>query len=215
MVVAVALGWSGAGFAEAGGPGGGTNATSVSEEQAGSRANTISGSLVDPSGAAIANAQVSLVAPDNKPIGAVATDNSGSFHFDGIPPGNYSLDCNTEGFRKTRINLNVGTKRQAALRIVMPIAVLNESITVASGESVPLVSIETSENQNANTIDRNALDRVPVFDQDYIATMSRFLYDNATGTNGVSLDVNGIEANGSGGTPSAGQQVKIKHNPYS
>ncbi|MCU1303366.1 MAG: hypothetical protein JWQ87_3650 [Candidatus Sulfotelmatobacter sp.] len=215
MVVAIVVACSATLFAQADGPGAGTNATSISEEQAGSRANAISGSVVDPSGAAIANAQVSLVAPDNKPIGAVATDNSGSFHFDGIPPGNYSLDCNAEGFRETRVNFSIGAKRQAALRVVMPIAVLNESITVASGESVPLVSIESSENQNANTIDRNALDRVPVFDQDYIATMSRFLDDNSTGTNGVSLVVNGIEANGPGVTPSAVQEVKINNNPYS
>jgi len=77
------------------------------------------------------------------------------------------------------------------------------------------VSTETSENQNNNAIDRDALDRVPVFDQDYITTMSRFLDDSATGTNGITLVVNGIEANGPGVTPSALQEVKINNNPYS
>ncbi len=88
-------------------------------------------------------------------------------------------------------------------------------MTVATGINVPTVSTETSENQNNNAIDRDALDRVPVFDQDYITTMSRFLDDNATGTNGVTLVVNGIEANGPGVTPSAVQEVKINNNPYS
>jgi hypothetical protein len=97
----------------------------------------------------------------------------------------------------------------------MPISVDTETVTVATGVNVPIVSTETSENQNANTIGRDALDRVPVFDQDYIATMSRFLDDNATGTNGVTLVVNGIEANGPGVTPSAVQEVKINNNPYS
>ena len=97
----------------------------------------------------------------------------------------------------------------------MQISVQTENVTVATGINVPLVSTETSENQNANAIDRNALDRVPVFDQDYITTMSRFLDDNATGTNGVTLVVNGIEANGPGVTPSAVQEVKINNNPYS
>jgi hypothetical protein len=45
--------------------------------------------------------------------------------------------------------------------------------------------------------------------------MSRFLDDNATGTNGVTLVVNGIEANGPGVTPSAVQEVRINNNPYS
>src|SRR4029077_21230503 len=96
---------------------------------------------------------------------------------------------------------------------VMQISVDTENVTVATGINVPLVSTEASENQNTNAIDRDALDRVPVFDQDYITTMSRFLDDNATGTNGVTLVVNGIEANGPGVTPSAVQEVKINNNP--
>jgi len=95
----------------------------------------------------------------------------------------------------------------------MQILVQSETVTVATGEAVPLVSTDTQVNQNTNSIDRNALDRIPVFDQDYITTMSRFLDDNATGTNGVTLVVNGIEANGPGVTPSAVQEVRINNNP--
>ena len=171
--------------------------------------------MLDPSGAAIANAQVSLLAPDNKPVAQASTDNSGSFRFDQVAPGNYTIDFQAEGFRETRVNLSLTNKRQPQLHVTMQIAVLTENVTVGTGDFSPLVSTETSENQNANTIDRNALDRVPVFDQDYITTMSRFLDDNATGTNGVTLVVNGIEANGPGVTPSAVQEVKINNNPYS
>src|SRR6267154_5381342 len=213
LVATVALACPVAVFGQADGNGASTEAKSASEAQPSTQA--ISGGLFDPSGAAIVNAQVSLLTSDNKAIAEGTTDNSGSFHFDNVPPGKYTLDFQAEGFHETRVNLNIAGKRQAPLHVTMPIAVLNESITVASGESVPLISIESSENQNANTIDRNALDRVPVFDQDYIATMSRFLDDNATGTNGVSLVVNGIEANGPGVTPSAVQEVKINNNPYS
>ncbi len=187
----------------------------MSEEQSTSSARAISGTLLDPTGAAIVNAQVSLLGSGDKALAQVTTDKSGSFRFDHLDTGNYILDFQAEGFRPTRVNLNLTAKRQTPIRVTMQIAVLNESITVATGDSAPLVSIESSENQNANTIDRNALDRVPVFDQDYITTMSRFLDDNATGTNGVALVVNGIEANGPGVTPSAVQEVKINNNPYS
>ncbi len=44
--------------------------------------------------------------------------------------------------------------------------------------------------------------------------MSRFLDSVATGTNGITLVVNGIEANGPGVTASAIQSVKINQNPY-
>jgi Carboxypeptidase regulatory-like domain len=187
----------------------------MSEEQSTSSSSAISGTLLDPTGAAIVNAQVSLLGSGDQALAQVTTDNSGSFRFDHLATGNYILDFQAEGFRPTRVNVNLTAKRQTPIRVTMQIAVLNESITVATGDSAPLVSVESSENQNANTIDRNALDRVPVFDQDYITTMSRFLDDNATGTNGVALVVNGIEANGPGVTPSAVQEVKINNNPYS
>jgi len=193
----------------------------MSEDQSpASSSRAISGTLFDLTGAAIANAQVSVFRGANnndkdKALAEVTTDSSGSFRFDHLEPGNYVLDFQAEGFRETRVNLNLTAKRQAPIRVTLQVAVLNQNITVATGESVPLVSVESSENQNANSIDRNALDRVPVFDQDYITTMSRFLDDNATGTNGVTLVVNGIEANGPGVTPSAIQEVKINNNPYS
>src|SRR6201993_4145669 len=187
-------------------------AASVDDRMA---AHSISGILVDPSGAAIATAQITLLGNNSELLAQTTSDAVGAFHFNNIAPGRYTLECSAEGFRDTRIAATVAGKRFTPLRIVMPISVETQTVTVATGVNVPMVSTETSENQNANSIDRNALDRVPVFDQDYITTMSRFLDDNATGTNGVTLVVNGIEANGPGVTPSAVQEVKINNNPYS
>ncbi len=178
-------------------------------------AHSVSGVLLDPSAAAIAKAQVTLLGGKGEILARTSTDAVGAFHFDNISPGKFTLEFHADGFRNTRISTLVSAKRFVPLRVVMPISVESENITVATGVDVPVVSTETSENQNSNTIDRNALDRVPVFDQDYITTMSRFLDDNATGTNGVTLVVNGIEANGPGVTPSAIQEVKINNNPYS
>jgi hypothetical protein len=181
--------------------------------------NSITGILLDPSGAAIPKAQVTLLGTGNEvPAHALAqttTDGVGAFRLDNVAPGKYTVQFHSEGFRDTRITATVTRKRFSPIRMVMQISVETENVTVATGINVPLVSTETSENQNANAIDRNALDRVPVFDQDYITTMSRFLDDSATGTNGVTLVVNGIEANGPGVTPSAVQEVKINNNPYS
>lgn len=176
---------------------------------------SISGVLLDPSGAAITQAQVTLLGSKGDLVAKTTTDAVGAFHLDNIAPGKYTFEFHADGFRDTRVAAALTTNRFSPLRVVMPISVETETLTVATGVNVPIVSTETSENQNANAIDRNALDRVPVFDQDYITTMSRFLDDNATGTNGVTLVVNGIEANGPGVTPSAVQEVKINNNPYS
>jgi len=185
-----------------------------SEPHTRGRGHSINGVVLDPSGAAIVGARVNLTR-GGSPVSQTTTDNSGSFHFDGVNPGDYEMDVQHEGFRETKMTVNAGTVSRRPARIVMPISVANQEVTVHADASAPLVTTDIGQNQSANTVDRAALDRVPVFDQDYITTMSRFLDDNATGANGVTLVVNGIEANGPGVTASAVQEVKINQNPYS
>ncbi|HYM76741.1 MAG TPA: TonB-dependent receptor [Candidatus Dormibacteraeota bacterium] len=174
-----------------------------------------SGVVLDPSGAAIGGALVTLRGAGGAIAAQTSTDASGAFHFDRVPVGKYALDVHAEGFRDSHLGITISNRRPPALRVVLQILVQTETVTVATGENIPLISTETQANQNTNSVDRNALDRLPVFDQDYITAMSRFLDDNAIGTNGVTLVVNGIEANGPGVTPSAVQEVKINNNPYS
>jgi hypothetical protein len=189
--------------------------TSSSSAQVSTRGvGVIGGAVLDPSGAAIPGANVVLIGANGTQADQSVTDNAGGFRFSHVAAGEYTVDIQAAGFRETKTRVVVGVKQSPNLRVVLSIAVENQTVNVGA-EGAPLVSIEVGENQNANTMDRNALDRVPVFDQDYITTMSRFLDDSATGTNGVSLVVNGIEANGPGVTASAVQEVKINQNPYS
>ncbi|HVJ08456.1 MAG TPA: carboxypeptidase-like regulatory domain-containing protein [Acidisarcina sp.] len=169
----------------------------------------LAGIVQDSSGAVIVGAKVVLTAPDGRVITQEATDKAGSFRFGGIAPGSYSIDVAQPGFRATKQQVKVGASTRTQLRIVLPIAAVNEEITVAGSDPSAAVSTETAQNQSANTIDSQALDRLPTFDKDYITTMSRFLDSDATGTNGVTLVVNGAEANGPGVTASAIESVKI------
>jgi Carboxypeptidase regulatory-like domain len=178
-------------------------------------ARSLSGVVLDPSGASIPGARVVLRTTEPSATLETRTDATGAFRFENVSTGKYDLEVEAEGFRTTHVQATITARRTSAFRVVLPILVQTENVTVATGESVPLVSTDTQSNQNTNSIDRNALDRIPVFDQDYITAMSRFLDDNATGTNGVTLVVNGIEANGPGVTPSAVQEVRINNNPYS
>jgi hypothetical protein len=175
----------------------------------------ISGVVLDPSGASIAGAQVILLAADGKELARTSTDKEGKFQFENMPSGTYKLDAQANGFSEKKIDIKLTAKALPALRVVLPIAGQNETVQVSGSDASPQLSADVSENQNANTLDRSALDRVPVFDQDYITMLSRFLDDSAIGTNGVSLIVNGMEANGPGVPPSAVQEVKINQNPYS
>jgi hypothetical protein len=176
---------------------------------------TINGVVVDPSASAVAGARITLFSSNGRLLGATNSTDSGAFHFDNLSFGKYRLEIQATGFKLAHADFILSTKPLTPLRIALSIAALNETVDVKVEDSAPQISTEISENQNANNIDRDALDRVPVFDQDYIATLSRFLDDNSIGTSGVSLVVNGIEANGPGVSPSAIQEVKINQNPYS
>jgi hypothetical protein len=176
---------------------------------------SISGLVLDPSGAAIPGAVVTLRQHAAPAATETKTDSGGSFRFDRLLGGKYDIDIRAVGFRDAHVETTITGRHTPQMRTVLQIQVEAENVTVASGENVPVISADAQGNQNANTIDRNALDRMPVFDQDYITAMSRFLDDNAIGTNGVSLVVNGIEANGPGVTASAVQEVRINNNPYS
>jgi Carboxypeptidase regulatory-like domain len=172
------------------------------------------GTVQDTSGAVIAGAQVKVTTQDGKAAALGSTDNSGSFHFADLSPGSYSVDVVKDGFREIRQSVKIGANARAPLRIVLPVAAVAENITVEGGDASAQISTEIGQNQSGNVVDANALDRLPMFDQDYITTMSRFLDPDSSGTNGTTLVVNGVEANGPGVTASAIQSVKINQNPY-
>ncbi len=174
----------------------------------------ITGTVRDPSGAAIVRAQVNVVGVDGVTVQEIMTDSTGAFRIDRLPTGDYRLEIGKEGFRTTTISVTVRARGVSPVRVVLPISVANQEIAV-SADTAGQLGTDMAQNQNANLVDREALDRVPVFDQDYVTTLSRFLDESATGTNGITLVVNGVEANGPGVSGSAVKEVKINQNPYS
>jgi hypothetical protein len=180
-----------------------------------SPAHDLSGTVVDPSSAEVAEAQVTLLTSNGSTQASAATDRTGYFFFDNLPRGKYRLRIHAAGFKDGLVEVSIGAKTLPPLHITLAISALSEVVSVTADESIPQTSTDSSENLNANNITRDALDRVPVFDLDYITMLSRFLSDDAIATSGVSLVVNGIEANGPGVSASAVQEVKINQNPYS
>jgi hypothetical protein len=170
---------------------------------------------LDPSSAEVAEAQVTLLTSNGSVQASTTTDRVGYFFFDDLPHGKYRLRIHATGFKDGLVDVTVSTKPLAALRITLAISAVSEVVSVTADETIPQTSSDASENLNSNNITRDALDRVPVFDLDYITLLSRFLSDDAIASSGVSLVVNGVEANGPGVSASAVQEVKINQNPYS
>jgi Carboxypeptidase regulatory-like domain len=162
--------------------------------------------VLDQTGSAIPNAEVILSGAKPKATRAVKTDGTGSFSFHGVVTGTYNLRVRYEKFSIYDSNVQVGTEA-VPLRIILDLGKLKQQITVTG--DAPQVSTETSQNRDSIAIDSKALNSLPVFDQDYVTTVSRFLDPGAIATSGLTVVVDGAEANGPGVSASGIQEVKI------
>ena len=181
----------------------------------GQTATVLTGTVQDPTGAVIPDAEISLESSDGVTIAHGVTNGTGIFRLAVANSAQYVLDVVEPGFRELRQSITVKAGAQPALRILLAVEAKDETVTVGSDGSSSLVSIDIEQNQSARVVDKNALDRLPVFDANYLSTLSRFLDPDAVGTSGATLIVNGVEANGPGVTASAISSVKIDNNPYS
>ena len=81
------------------------------------------------------------------------------------------------------------------------------------GNVAAQVKMDAASNVDVSSVDQDAIENLPVFNQDVLATMSRFLDSSAIGTSGATLVVNGIEVNKLNMSASAIQQDQINHDP--
>ena len=172
----------------------------------------ISGVVQDQAGAAIVGARVELGDASTTGVPSTTTDQSGRFEFKRIASGTYRLRVSSPGFELTTLDVTVDSQSPAPLQVVLPIASLRQETTVIEPATI---NTEASDNKDSIAVSGQSLSNLPVFDQDYIGAMSRFLDPGSVGTNGVSLVVNGMEVNNHGVSPSAIKEIKINQNPYS
>jgi outer membrane receptor protein involved in Fe transport len=185
-------------------------ATGYSQTQA--DRTSIAGVVLDQTGAAIQGVKVELVAGDAIRQSAT-TDQFGGFSFRHIPPADYQIRINGEGFEPTSVDVTIGAQPIPPLRISLAVASVRAETTVVSEPSQ--VSTDSGENKDSVALGEESLSNLPVFDQDYVGAMARFLDPGSVGTNGVSLVVNGMEVNNLGVSASAIKEIKINQDPYS
>src|ERR1700686_2960998 len=134
---------------------------------------SLSGVVQDQAGATISGARAELSAPNTTGPQSTTTDQSGRFEFKRIATGKYQLHVSDQGFESTTLEVTVGSQSPAPLQVVMAIASLRQETTVTSEPAK--ISTEASDNKDTVTLSEQSLSNLPVFDQDYIGAMSRFL----------------------------------------
>jgi hypothetical protein len=173
----------------------------------------VTGVVQDQTGAILAGATVELIDTAGHPVETVQTDAVGLFRFERVPAGTYQLRATFEGFTPATTRVRVGTRAPSTQTLVLSIASLTQEITVRTG-SVE-VSTAPTNNADAVSLDAATLDSLPVFDRDYVSTLSRFLDTDALGNAGVTVVVNGMEVSAVNVSASAISQIRVNQDPYS
>lgn len=98
---------------------------------------SLAGTIVDPSGAMVANAKVTTVGPAGTKT--VTSDANGKFSFDQLPAGSYELQAAAPGFRTTELNqVAVLAGKSSDLQVKLDVGATSETVEIsAAAVSVP------------------------------------------------------------------------------
>ena len=172
----------------------------------------VSGVVLDPSGAVIVEARVIL----RRGSGLEETNTTsqeGRFRFAQLAAGNYEIEVQKQGFRPSKIQLTVGPRPPAPLRIVLAIAELREEMSV--GERPNQVSGNPGDNLNVTKLDRETIRKLPILGNDVIASIEILLDSASVGSSGSTVIVDGLERPRKKVPASTIQEIRINQNPYS
>jgi hypothetical protein len=176
---------------------------------------SVTGVVLDPDGAAIPGVQVFLHSRDSKTQTLQASgDAAGRFRFDRVAPGDYQFEVPAmSGFDLYQVPLRITSEPSAPLQVRLALASVSSNVTVAPEPSQ--ISLDEGSNRDQAAANAKLLEKVPVFDQNYIATLTPFLDQTGVATSGVTIIVDGVEMKGTGVSASAIAEAHINNDPYS
>jgi len=139
-------------------------------QQESAKSINIAGLVVDQTGAAVADAEISITSPSFN--GKAVSDSSGGFRFKSAPQTIVTLSVTARGFARVQRKLNPATEDTTQLRIVLAPASISERVTVTptrtdtrigeTAASVAVLGPEDLKTTAAITLD-DTLRQVPGF----------------------------------------------------
>jgi hypothetical protein len=179
---------------------------------AGQQIISINGYVVDPSGAAVPGATVRIERSGGALVTDTKTDARGSFQFNKVPFGDYSLTVPAYlGLAAKSVPLHL-TTNVAGLKVRLATEMVSQTVVVGADRSL---SADAAGNLDTVAVTESDLRTAPVFDQNVIATLTPFLDASSGSSGGTTIIVDGVEVNSIPVSASAIQEVRINNDPYS
>ena len=102
----------------------------------------IAGTVTDPTGAVVANAQLTLLSLDRGETQTTTTNASGYYRFSLLKPGQYSITLSHTGFRRAESKTAVAVGQVATMNFTLALGQTSETVEVNASAAV--VNTETS-----------------------------------------------------------------------
>lgn len=169
----------------------------------------LSGSVTDPTGAAIADATVEVSDATTK-LARTKTDTGGKFTATHLPSGEFVLRILKKGFEPWQEPLTLSDK-DGFVNVTLSLANLKFSITVDGNAS--RMDAASDAHQDAFTLDQKSFADLPVKDGDILTALSSFV--NPAGGAAATIIVDGMERTDADLPLASIQQVRINNNAYS
>jgi hypothetical protein len=148
----------------------------------GLQAQTISGTVFDPSGAVVPKAKVQINNPVSKYDRSETTDAAGRFEFPNVPPNNYHLSVTFAGFAPYAQDIEVRSNVPNDISIKLNIESSATAVTVEAGGD-----LVENEPIGHTDVDKNLFDKIPLGSQS--SSLSSLV---TLATAGVAADSNGL-----------------------
>jgi hypothetical protein len=143
---------------------------------------TVSGTVLDPSGAVVSNADVEIHNPVSHFDRSTTTDKSGKFSFPNVPFNPYHLSVSGAGFSPYAQDVDIRSAVPLDIKVNLKVAGSSESVTVEAGADL----VENDPTGHTD-VDRNLFDKLPLESQS--SSISSLV---TLASPGVAADSNGL-----------------------
>src|SRR3984885_12316343 len=171
---------------------------------------TLQGRVLDPSGAVIPQAHVTVTSASGKGASAVS-DGTGSYQVRGLAAGAYTVNASTAGFAPFTSTVTVSGGQTKTLNIAMQIQMEQQQVQVEA--DAPTVDTSPDSNANAVVLKGKDLDALSD-DPDELESQLQALAGPAAGPNGGEVYIDGFTG-GQIPPKSSIREIRINQNPFS
>jgi hypothetical protein len=124
----------------------------------------IRGVVLDPQGAVIEGATITLTNLETSKTNQATSDAGGVYNFLALPPGHYKIEAEKPGFKKKTLdNLDVAGEQTQGMNLTLEVGDVSATVTV-SGDTVPVLDTETG--NISGTLSSKEIQNLPSFSRD-------------------------------------------------